>query len=157
MNSTICIRWLFAIGLSLLMGCITPQPSKIAVVASPENKQSQPKMATVYFYNDSGPTLLGATLDMADETGVIVSLSRHTYAVRALPAGPHTLNLGQQTMGFSGRKLTIEFKPGETYNIVAAYDPLKSHLFPFAGDPFSIRAVDSETARRMRDTMTAVP
>lgn len=142
----------------LLAGCVASQPSTIALPAPLSGKQSQqPGTATVYFYNDSGPTLLGAAVDVGDETGVIVSLSRHTYSVRQLPVGKHTLNLGQQTLGFSGRMLSIDMKPGETYHIVAAYSPIKSHLFPLGGDPFSIQAVDSETARQMRDTMSYVP
>jgi hypothetical protein len=142
--------WILVVSLA---GCVASQPSRIALPASPLDKPPEAGMATVYFYNDSGPTLIPGKLTVADETGTIASISRHTFTVRKMPVGEHALNLGEQTLGMSGRMLTIDIKPGETYNIVVAYSPIKSHIFPFTGDPLSIKELDPDTAKQLRTEM----
>lgn len=107
----------------------------------------QPPQAMLYVLNNSGATLMASDMNVTDNGQPLVSLPRGHYRQLPLAAGEHEFRFREFPQGSRVAKLSAV--AGSTYYLLVAYSPGKSWLFPFGGDPVSIRLLPAEEAEKL--------
>ena len=83
---------------------------------SPAATQSNPQVATVYFYQSTPRTWLPIKYRLYDQGKLVGKLSRHSHRQVQLPAGTHTFatKIGYPWFG-PKPSLTLQLEAGKTY------------------------------------------
>ena len=118
-----------------------PSPSLAAPAGSAE----------VVVLNVSGWTVIPSNQDITANGLSFVSLPRQTYATVRVAPGRHEFRFRDFPTG--PRVAVLNAETGKRYYLAAGYDPSRSTLFPFAGDPVTIRLVSEVQALPLMLTM----
>ncbi|MEQ6292468.1 hypothetical protein ACFPAG_17845 [Vogesella sp. GCM10023246] len=137
------MRWRMV--LLLCCGLLAMPPLRAEEAASAA--AGQPPQAMLYVLNNSGATLIASDMNITDNGQPLTSLPRGHYRQLPLAAGEHEFRFREFPQGSRVAKLSAA--PGGSYYLLVAYSPGKSWLFPFGGDPVSIRLLPAEEAEKL--------
>lgn len=118
--------------------------------ASDAEAQSQPTVADLYIFNDSGRTLIPSNQVVTDNGVKLVSLPRQAYARVQLQPGPHLLKPDPPLWK---QQVDLDVAAGNRYFVVVAYKPERSWAAPLAGAPLILREITEEQAAPLMKQM----
>ena len=119
------------------------QSQPAASAAAGSDAVSQPAVADLYIFNDSGRTLVPSNQVVTDNGIKLVSLPRQAYSKVQLQPGPHLLKPDPPLWK---QQVLLDVVAGNRYFVVVAYKPERSWAAPLAGAPLVLREITEEQA-----------